>query len=194
MMAVLGEDDSDVSVLKTMLIKLAAKPNVSIRSKAYEGSGDLRRKAARDIRLFQSKGCKWFVVCHDADGPDPNPVRLILQERIIRPLGIGNALCIAIPVQEIESWLIADEGAINRAIPKFCFRGHRNPESISNPKEWLIRESRNSGGRPLYSPRTFNPKIAEHLDLSVVSSKCPSFRALAASLTGWVKSAGGPEV
>jgi hypothetical protein len=82
-----------------------------------------------------------------------------------------------IPVEEIEAWLIADEVAINDVIPSFKFNGHPHPEMIHNPKEWLCDQSRASNGKPLYSPKTFNPAVAKKLRFEVVAKKCPSFKA-----------------
>ncbi len=72
--------------------------------------------------------------------------------------------------------MIADEAAINQVIPTFSFKGHENPERIRDPKEWLCAQSRAANGKPLYSPKTFNPAVARRLRFDVVARKCPSFK------------------
>ena len=97
---------------------------------------------------------------------------------IVQPSGLGEGCCIVVPVQEIEAWIIADDAAVRMVIPSFDFEGHNNPEAIRDPKEWLIRESIARNGKPLYSPKTFNEKVAAHLNLDLVAKKCPSFKAM----------------
>lgn len=181
MLAILAEDDSDADALSHIVKRQLG--NISVKKKGYDGCGGLCRKGARDIKVWLSQGIQRFVVCHDADSHSSLEVRDKVLSVIVRPSGVELQCCIAVPVQEIEAWIIADEQAIGQVIPSFRFKGHPNPESIQSPKEWLIKQSEAENGKPLYSPKTFNAAVAKHLRFDIVASKCPSFKAFIDCLT-----------
>lgn len=116
------------------------------------------------------------MICHDADSNAPSDILERVLASIVRPSGKESECCVIVPVQEIEAWIIADETAVNAVIPSFRFKGHRQPEKIVSPKEWLIKQSEAANGKPLYSPKTFNAAVSKRLRLDVVQKKCPSFK------------------
>jgi Domain of unknown function (DUF4276) len=178
MFAILAEHDSDADVLTLVLKRHLNNDGLSVKKKGYDGCGGLCAKGARDIKSWAERGISHFIICHDADSNPPAAIREKVAAAVVRPSGHTRRLCcIVVPVQEIEAWLIADEAAINAVIPSFGFEGHPNPETIRDPKEWLVRESEAKNGKPRYSPRTFNAAVARHLRFEVVLQKCPSFRA-----------------
>lgn len=177
MFAILAEDDSDAEALSYIVKRHFKDDRLPIRRKGYDGCATLCRKGARDIKTWRNQGISRFVVCHDSD---LNPPEMILEKvmtKIVRPAGVTDQCCIAVPVQEIEAWLIADEEAISSIIPTFRFNEQLHPESIADPKEWLVKQSKAANGKPLYSPKTFNAKVARLIRLDVVQAKCPSFKA-----------------
>lgn len=173
MVAILAEDDSDAEALSNIVRQILT--GVRIKPKGYDGGGGLCRKGARDIKTWWTLGFRTFVVCHDADKNSPESIRDKLLKEVVVPAEAAGNCCIAVPVQEIEAWLIADEMAIKKVIPKFDFKGHSQPEKLDDPKEWLIEQSEAENGKPLYSPKTFNPAVAKQLRIDVVQKKCPSF-------------------
>lgn len=175
MIAILAENESDVCVLEHVIRTRLNISGSRLFSRGYDGSGNLMRSAPRDIRNWERLGVRRFVVCLDADGPDPEQVAAAGRTRIIGTGRITYEAFFVVPVQAIEAWLIADELAINAVLPSFRFGGHDRPESIDKPKKWLVRQSRRANGKPLYS-NAFNRAIAHHLRCEVVASKCPSFR------------------
>lgn len=177
MFAILAEDESDAEVLSHIVKRRLGNDRLSVRCKGYDGCGGLCAKGARDIRSWRLQGVQRFIVCHDADATPPEMIRDKVLKAIVRPAEAEGVCCIAVPVQEIEAWLIADEDAISTVIPSFRFGGHRQPESLQDPKEWLRKKSIAANGKPLYSPKTFNAAVAKHLRLDVVEQKCPSFKA-----------------
>lgn len=179
MFAVLAEDKSDADVITQLIRRHLANQSLPVKPKGYEGCATMCRKGARDIKSWVRSGIgvSRVVVCHDADCNSPADVRTKVLREVIEPSGFDGPACIVVPVQEIEAWIIADEQAINKVIPKFRFKGHPLPESINNPKEWLRAQSRAARSKPLYSSTTFNPAVAERLSLEVVAKKCPSFRS-----------------
>jgi hypothetical protein len=177
MFAILAEDDSDAEALSHIVKRHFSNDRLSVKKKGYDGCGGLCAKGARDIKAWSMQGITRFVVCHDADSNPPSEIREKVLKAIVRPSGAEQQCCITVPVQEIEAWLIADEQAITAVIPSFRFKGHNQPETISSPKEWLIKRSEAENGKPLYSPKTFNAAVARRLRFDVVKGKCPSFRA-----------------
>jgi hypothetical protein len=178
MIAVLAEDRTDAESLATIVRRIQGNPRATVLKKGFSGGGELCRKGASFVRTFADRGASRFVLCHDADGPDPEPARLKVKAAVVDQSEHAPSCCIVVPVQELEAWFIADELALTRTIPSLTIRVVPNPESIESPKEWLVRESRQGRSRPLYAPQTFNPKVAEHIDLEKVARKCPSFRPL----------------
>jgi hypothetical protein len=174
--AVLAEDRSDADALAHIMRRHLNRPGLSIKPKGYGGHGALCSKGARDVVAWINDGITKFVVCHDADSTDPAEIVDKVTRSVLRPAGAENIACIAVPVQEIEAWFIADEEAINSTFEKFSFKGHASPESIASPKEYLKRLSREIGGRPLYVPKVHNASFASKLRLDVVAQKCRSFR------------------
>ncbi len=185
MIAILAEDTSDCDAIAAIVIRLLGQRNQRLRKKGYGGCPHLRRKGARDIAMLARDGCDRFVIAHDADDRTIAETRLLVEQTIVAPASIDFIYCLSIPVQELEAWLIADPAAVNTVIPTMRFRGHPNPEELRNPKEWLVRESRRSNGRPLYSPATFNAAVAAVLNLELVAERCGSFRAFRDCVRGW---------
>ena len=178
MFAVLGEDKSDAGTLKVIVRRLLGNTSIRIRQKGYAGCGDLCQKGARQLRVFADQGATRFVVCHDADGPDPAPARERVLTKIVRPSGLEGSSCIVVPVQELEAWLLADEEAVAKVIPSFTFNQISNPESVVSPKEHLEALSRKGRTQPLYVHALHNEHVAEHLDFDKLHRKCPSFHPL----------------
>jgi hypothetical protein len=177
-LAVLAEARSDADTIVVIIRRLLGNPRLPVLSKGFSGCGELRRKGASHIRQFSARGASRFVICHDADGPDPEPARRQVQQCIVAPAGLASASCIIIPVQELEAWIIADEAAIRRVIPTFDLSPVSQPETQGSPKEWLVEQSRRGRTRPLYVPAVHNPRVAEHVDFHTLGSKCVSFRPL----------------
>jgi hypothetical protein len=178
MIAVLAEHHSDADALAMIIRQIIGNERACIRRKGFSGGGELCRKAASHIRLFAKQGVSRFVVCHDADGPDPEPARLKVKKEVVDCLDSSHLCGIVIPVQELEAWLIADEMAITKTIPSLPISAVSHPERIRSPKEWLVRESRRGRSKPLYSPVVHNPRVCKYLDLQKVATKCPSLKPL----------------
>jgi hypothetical protein len=176
---ILGEDNSDVATLKVLVRRLAQDKSLSIRGKGYDGAGDLIRKGAEQLGLFRLLGCKRFIVFHDADGPNPEPKRKLVDEQVVQPSGVGDACCIVVPVQELEAWMLANIECAVKVFSSWRPGPISNPESIPSPKEHLERLSRDSRQRPRYDHAVHNEVMARHLDLDKVERKCREFSVLA---------------
>lgn len=177
MYAVLAEDRSDVETLTVLIRRLAGSDSMQVRQKGYDGCGELLRKGARQLQLFHDLGdCERYVVCYDSDRDDPAARHERLIDKVIAPSGLTAPICALVPIQEIEAWILADVKAVTKVLTGWVpGKAFLNPETIKDPKEHLERMSRMSNQRPRYIHATHNSKVAKHLDLALVMSKCPSF-------------------
>lgn len=177
--AVLAEDTSGAETLTALVKRISGNERLSVSSKGFGGCGHLRSKAESHINNFARRGCTHFIICHDADEDDPKSVRRKVRAALSSKLVWSDETHrIIVPVQEIEAWMIADEAALTAIIPTLKISPVGQPERISSPKEWLIKESRRGRSSPLYAPATFNPQVAKTLDVEKVARKCPSFQDL----------------
>lgn len=180
MYAILGEDRSDTDTLKVIVHRLLANPSLKVYVKGYSGSGELKRKGAKQIKLYAKQGVSRFIICRDSDTRPQEEVLSEMHEAIVVPSGVAHPCCKVVPVQELEAWILADLEKVQHVIPSWrpLPKPISQPETIQHPKEHLIRLSHGANHKPRYRPVTFNPQMAKFLDLATVYTKCPSFRAL----------------
>ena len=182
MYGVLGEDKSDVATLKVLIRKLADDKSIPIKTKGYRGCGEMLKEGSKQLKLFAKLGCNRFIVCYDADNEKPNNRYQEVVKRIIKKSGLTGLekemICIIIPVQEIEAWILADIEAVTHIFKNWHPKPISNPEFIESPKEYIEKLSRDAKKRPRYNHATHNEKVAQHLNLEKVSQKCPSFNSL----------------
>ncbi len=176
--AILGEDKSDVETLKELIRLIAGTRSISLKGKGFTGGGNLKKEGAKYLQLFLTQGCTHFVVCHDADGPNPKKVREELRSRVVKPSKLKDEIVVVIPVQEIGAWIIADNKAVQKILSHWKPKEEKNPEKIDNPKEYFRDRSKKNKTKPLYDAATHNPKVAKYLDVDIIHKKCPSFHDL----------------
>jgi hypothetical protein len=188
---VIGEEESDAEVIKVLVRKLKNSQTLKFLCKGFCGDGELLKNGAKNLRAFKTQGCDKFVVCYDADGPDPAKRHEAVVKKIIEAAEIASEYFVVIPVQEIEAWILADIQAVTKVFTSWKPDPIKeNPEGITNPKERLISENRKYFGKPKYTPSVHNPRVAEHLDLHTVRKRCPSFEKFAFWITGKTVSSG----
>jgi len=179
---ILGEDKSDVATLKVLIRKLANDKSVSIKTKGYCGCGEMLRKGGKQLKLFAKLGCNRLIVCYDADNEKQTNRYQEVVKNIIKKSGLTGLekeiICIVIPVQEIEAWILADIEAVAHIFENWHPKPISKPESIDSPKEYLEKLSRDAKKRPRYNHATHNEKVVQYLDLDKVIEKCPSFNSL----------------
>jgi hypothetical protein len=180
---VLGEDQSDVETLKVIIRSLRADGSLRVGGKGFGSGSDLMRRGYKFLQVASAIGWDRFIICHDADEDDPSAIRARITDRVVKPSGIAAPVCIVVPVREIEAWILADLDAVSRAFPRWKPAWQPkpipNPEGIRQPKEHLMRSSRDPNRRARYRHPADNPIVARHLDLAIVRKKCPSFVPLA---------------
>jgi len=175
---IFSEDKSDFETLKVLIQRLAIDEKIQFCGKGFNGCGELLKHAWRNLKSQADMGCTRFVIAHDADQRDFRDVQRDLVDKIIKPSGIKKSICLLVPVQEIEAWLLADVCAASNLFKGWMPKPEPNPESIARPKEYLEKLSRVASGSPRYRHAMHNPQLAKHIDLVKVSKSCPSFRPL----------------
>ncbi len=182
MYGILGEDKSDVATLKVLIHRLADDDSITIKTKGYSGCGEMLKKGGKQLKLFVRLGCNRLIICYDADNEEPESRYQEVVGRIIKKSGLigfkTEIICILIPVQEIEAWILADIEAVTDIFKNWHPKPISNPESIESPKEYLEKLSRDANKRLRYNHAIHNEKVAKYLDLDKVLQKCPSFEPL----------------
>lgn len=176
---VIAEDDTDFEVVRVLARRIVGEA-VSVRRRVAQGGSNIRKKAAVWAQQLAGEGCRRLVILHDLDR---NPANNALNdeaklrqalESIPVPKGVLRVVCI--PVEEVEAWFWSDPTTV-RAVGRDRGDASPSPHLIRQPKEALIRLSRDAGGRPRYSTND-NPELAKLLDLDLCAKRCPSFQML----------------
>ena len=184
MYVVIAEDDSDFNCLQILIRNLAKDQSISIKGEGFGSCSVMLNKGARVLNLWdKNEEYKKFIICYDRDKETAQKRYEEVVSKIIKPSGIKkpeNLICILIPTEEIEAWILADIKAVSKVIPSWQPKDeYPNPEDIKDPKETLIRLSRINRPKPLYSHNTHNEQVMKYIDLEMVKKKCPSFAELA---------------
>jgi hypothetical protein len=175
MYGVIGEDKSDFESLKILIKRITGDQGLTVKGRGFGSCDTMLKKGAQQLKLLADFGMTRFIVCYDSDGHDPAKRREEAMRKIIGPSKLSD-FCITIPVQELESWILADFSAVTNIFRSWKPERHPNPENVESPKEFIVRASRDSKSKTRYSHATHNPRVARHLDLDIVYEKCASFR------------------
>jgi hypothetical protein len=182
MYVVIAEDTMDVNCLKILIKKILNKPSISIEGKGFGSCGDMLNKGAKFLSLYEKQeSYRKVIICHDRDKYSKEEVYKRVVSNIISSAKLKNKLiCILIPTEEIEAWILADMAAIVKVFPSFVppKQPFFNPEKEPDPKEKIKGLLNKNKPRPLYMDTNDNKKIIEELDLDAVKKKCPSFAEL----------------
>lgn len=184
MYVVIAEDDSDFNCLQVLIRRLANNTSISIKGQGFTSCSVMLKKGANVLKVWdQKEEYRKFIICYDRDKETIHKRYEEVVSNIIKPSGIKkpeNSICIVIPTEEIEAWILADIQAVSKVIPSWQPENkYLNPEEIPNPKEILERLSRANKPKPLYSHNTHNEQVMKHLNLEIVKRKCRSFVELA---------------
>jgi hypothetical protein len=175
---IIAEDESDVDAAKVLIRRISGKENISVKRFVGKGCGRIKRKSLSWANTLKSKGCKYLILIHDLDRKDINELRAGLESAIsISPI---SPYLICIPVEEMESWWLADPDAIRKALKlRKAPKVKDQPQSITSPKEHigdLVRKCSNN--TKIYLNTEHNKTIAMHLDICKARKMCDSFEPL----------------
>ncbi|WP_051230666.1 DUF4276 family protein [Epilithonimonas caeni] len=174
---IIAEDNSDFDTIKTIINKFTRK-KLSYKKNIGNGCGKIKRKCKDYIDDLEKRNCDLVLLFHDLDRNDYKSLYDSLNYKI-KGCNI-NKKFICIPVEEIEAWFLSDVDAIKNTFKiKKQFKIRGNPETIPSPKEFLQDlVYKNSNKTIVFNNVKHNNKIAENLDLNLVSKSCPSFNKL----------------
>ena len=180
MYVVLAEDKSDVNCLRILIKLLAKNESLTVEGKGFNSCGNMLNKGAAYLKLYneQDKFYK-FIICHDRDKNSSQDIYKKVVSKIINnaKLKPEKLICILIPTEEIEAWILADIKAVSNILSWQPKQEFYNPEEIESPKEKLIKLARLD--KSIYIHNIHNEKVMKYLDLTIVKKKCPSFAELA---------------
>jgi hypothetical protein len=169
---VIAEDNSDIDVIYQIFSKYMNENEFKIKKFIGNGCGKLKSKCdAWTDNLFKS-GCQHVFIFHDQDRECKIKLRKKLEKKVC-PKKYSDTL-IVIPVEELESWLLADENAIKNvfnlnAIPKKI----QDCENIASPKEHL-RDLVWRTGKKRYLNTIHNKMLAKEISL-INLRRCSSY-------------------
>lgn len=178
MFAVLAEDPSDHQTL-TALIRKITHSGMPVSGRGFTGASQLLKDGSRSLKALAAlPQNKVFIICVDADELDGEKRKIEVNERIVAASGVKKSCAVIVPTWEIEAWILADINAAGKIFGKWKDLPEiRHPENLKDAKEQLVRMCR-KGATPPYNHATHNQRIAPHLDLVKVYSRCKSFRPL----------------
>ena len=176
---VIAEDQTDGQTLRVLLQKLCGS-GTRVPIRADSGGGSIVRKGTRWMADLGREGCSAVIIVHDLDRDsqtgrlrDEGALRARL-EQLQPPRGVSRYICI--PVEELEAWFWADEKVLCQ-VARGPVKAQTRPETLRQPKEELMRRSRDAGNKPRYATND-NPRLALHLDIELCAKRCPSFHKL----------------
>lgn len=161
----IAEDQSDRAVLEAVIRKALPMSEVAFEHVRARGDGEIIARWEKLVGLLAPVDC--VVLCIDADGRSLGADPLSSFRTRVKRAG----LLPVIPVQKIEGWLLADDGAVRKVTGHRAFRAIANTETNSDPKKVLKRTVRSGRRRPEFNERRDNPKLANEMDLTLARGR-----------------------
>lgn len=176
---IIVEGDYDKDVLEE-LIKKCVSEKIEVIPRVSDGSSKLMKNFPSFLQSFcfgnEGKPVDKAIVIRDADNKDPEKLEEKMRSKIENRSYPFEVKFIII-VQELETWLLADEEAISKVTQsrsgKSVSRVKENLEEITQPKERLQKLL--SGANVSYTPQVAK-EIAKEINLSKLEYRCPRFK------------------
>ena len=170
------EGDYDSAALPE-IIKKCLSSDIEIIARPCGDKSQLMKKFPGFLEAFRyAKGgapVDKALVIRDADNKNPDELLKKMKSKIAGRNYLDFEVKFIIIVQELETWLLADENAISKVSGKTVSRVNEDLESISHPKEklWDILFV---AGLP-YTAEVAR-KIAKESDIFRIENRCPKFK------------------
>lgn len=174
---IIAEDNSDFDTIKTIINKITKK-NLKYKKNIGNGCGKIKRKCRDYVDDLHRRECDLVLLFHDLDRNNFDELYRALNDEIKDCNILKKFICI--PVEEIEAWFLSDINAIKKTFKiRKDFKIKGQPETIPSPKEFLQKiVYKNSNKEFIYNNVKHNIKIAENLNLELVSKSCNSYNQL----------------
>jgi hypothetical protein len=186
-------DNGLVAHIRTLILQSGATSALGT-AREYKGSSEEKIASV----LAEDSAVDIIFVHRDADERSPAPRRTEVMESAAS-LGCESKVVPVVPVQELEAWLLADEGAIRTVAGKPSGRvalnlpKARRLETVSSPKEVLkqayLAATEASGARRQRHANNFSKARAillERLDHAGPVTEMPSWQQFVSDVSGKV--------
>ena len=158
-------DDYSIPILAE---KVLGRPFQSILRKNRS-----TQKVKEDLKDLEREDIDLIILVKDNDNHNTNDFYKRLEKMASN---IRTKLIIAIPVQALEAWLLADENALSKVFGKTINRV-KSPEKYKKPKSILQKIA-----HPDVPTRNHYKLIAQSLSISILQRRCKSFYRFKKSL------------
>lgn len=168
------EGEYDKEALSEIIQKCISS-DVKIISRLFSGKGKLIKKFSGYLEEFRYKSVDKAFIIRDADNKNPDEILEGMRSKIKNQNYPFEVKFIVI-VQELETWLLADEKAISRVTQsrsgRTVARVNEDLESIVHPKERL--QEMLSNAKIYYTPVVAR-EIARESDIKKIKYRCQAF-------------------
>lgn len=173
MIGILAEDPYDTNAIINLLSRSYNKKYKVLLRNLRGSQLDYNKSERLLIKEISANKISLVIYVRDLDGPKSDMKKLNKVNswfnnlnKKVQPDGI-SLICI----QELEGFILADIECFNKIYSsKIKFNG--DPESITNPKEFLTSKTRK--GKKKFREAD-NPHIFSLLDIEKINAKCSSF-------------------
>ncbi|MFC5683943.1 DUF4276 family protein [Flavobacterium sp. MAHUQ-51] len=174
---IIAEDNSDFDTIKIIINRLTNK-NLSYKKNIGNGCGKIKKKCKDYVNDLHKRECDLVLLFHDLDRNDYQSLYNTLNKEI-KDCTIDKKF-ICIPVEEIEAWFLSDPEALRKTFKirkQIKIKG--KPETIPSPKEFLEDLVLKSSNKTvIFNNVKHNSKIAQNIDLNLLTNSCQSFNKL----------------
>jgi len=175
------EGDGDAEVFQKLL-PMVNSPDAAVYPLICGGIKQLMKQFPELLRRFEyvhnGEPVDRALVIADCDNKSIHDVLSELQSRLgNRTYKFTQGLRFVVVRRKLDTWLLADEKAINAARQgrgQQIQRVNDVLEDLMHPKERLQRIM--SAAKLIYTPATLG-RIAENIDVAVLTDRVPSFRS-----------------
>lgn len=187
-LGIIVEGDDDVAVYPVLIRRLDDSVEY-VYSRGCGGLSKLKGKFVSFVKEFQRNPnafrIRKILVIRDSDCNDPGPLEAELQNTLARS-GAPKGIDVSFHATKckLESWLLADENAINLVSQKRGGPGGLAPipgtlETVRNADDVYSKVLSEVG---LQNTGEVMKEIAEKADLATIRGRCPRFRDFAAKV------------
>jgi len=175
---IIAEDDSDVECVKHFVRRIHPGRPIGFKKFVGQGCGKISRKANAWAKVLKLQGCNAIILLHDLDRNNKTDLYDKITKAFL-PSPVKNHF-ICIPIEELEAWLLSDEVAFNSVfnITRTNYLP-LHPETVPSPKEFIRKTVRRETNKKVdYINTKHNSKLAECVNINMLSGKCMSFQEL----------------
>lgn len=169
------EEESAKAFLESLLPRIL-DGSVITRLIAFEGKQDLEKQLTRKIRGYTNPNARFIVMRDQDSSPDCRAVKAYLLQKC-QDAGKLQQSLVRIACKELESFYLADLGAVESALALTGLAKHqnkaayRNPDSCQNPSKVLAKLTRDN-----YQKVSHSREIG--LEIDVQNTRSGSFKNL----------------